>query len=82
MLFVSSVDEDRDGLRATMGTRDGLLSFSKDKLIGVIDVRLKFFEGFALAHDTWDFDQLADIPIPIFPIFKRQAYSLHVSHLL
>jgi hypothetical protein len=76
------VDEDRDGLRTTTRTRHGLLSLSEDKLIGVVNVRLKLREGFTLAHDTWDFDQLADIPIPVFPIFKSQAYILHVNHPL
>jgi len=67
------VDEDRNGLRAATRTRDGPLSLSEDKLIGIVNVRLKFFEGFALAHDTWDFDQLANKPIPVFPLFESQA---------
>ena len=56
----------------------GLFSFSQDQLIGVVNVRLKFGEGFALAHDTWDFDELADIPVSVFPVFECQPDILHV----
>jgi len=74
------VDEDGDGLRAR--TREGLFSFREEKPIGVVNVRLKFFESFSLAHDPWDFDQLADIPVSIFPVLESQGYLLHGNHLL
>jgi hypothetical protein len=62
--------------------RAGLFSFSEEKLIGVPNVLLKFCEGFALAHDTWDFNQLADVPVSIFPIFEGKVYIFHLSHPL
>jgi hypothetical protein len=53
--------------------RGGLCAFfSKHLLIGVLYVRLQGGERAALAHNPWDFDQLADIPGSVFPVFKRE----------